>query len=192
VCVAVLLGLCGAAGQALIVSAAVERPDIILSLASHEWERLPAAASLARTHPGARVVLSVPLSVNQWNCHRCNERVPWLVRLGVARDRIDFLPRRVYRTLDEAVAARAYMRQHGLTRLLVVTSPYHTRRTWLTFRKVFDGAGMQIGVFPAVHTSAARPGRWWMYTYDRQYVPYEWAAILFYWWKFGVPWFTVS
>jgi hypothetical protein len=46
-------------------------------LASHEWERLPAAAALARRYPDALVLITVPRVVNEYNCHRCDERVDW-------------------------------------------------------------------------------------------------------------------
>lgn len=186
VLLAASVGACAIAGEALVVSAPVENPDAILSLASHEWERLPEAARWAARYPHARVVLSEPLKVNRWNCHLCPQRVGWLQQLGVSKDRIDFLPRKVYRTYDEATSALEYVRKHGAARLLVVTSPYHTRRTLLSFRKVFRGSGVEAGVVPATATSPAAPGTWWLHRYDRSYVMYEWSGILFYWWKFGV------
>ena len=59
------------AGTALVVSRDLDSPDAIVMLASHEWERLPAAAALARRHPGAVVLLTVPVAVTQYNCHLC-------------------------------------------------------------------------------------------------------------------------
>ena len=38
------------AGRLLVLSQAVDAPDVIVSLASHEWERLPAAAAAAAQH----------------------------------------------------------------------------------------------------------------------------------------------
>ena len=71
---------------------------------------------------------------------------------------------------------------------MVVTSPYHTRRSLATFRQVFAGTPITIGVVPAEATSPARPDWWWWAApYDRAYVGYEWAAITYYWFKYGVP-----
>jgi uncharacterized SAM-binding protein YcdF (DUF218 family) len=69
----------------------------------------------------------------------------------------------------------------------VVTSPYHTRRSLGTFEKVFADTGVEIGIHPAVRTSPAIPERWWLRRYDRGYVLYEWAALVYYRLRFGVP-----
>jgi uncharacterized SAM-binding protein YcdF (DUF218 family) len=83
------------------------------------------------------------------------------------------------------VATLRFARGAGLRRLVVVTSPYHTRRSLGVFRKVFHGTDVKIGVEPAAN-SVARPARWWFGGYDRAYVAYEWAAIAYYAWKYGV------
>jgi uncharacterized SAM-binding protein YcdF (DUF218 family) len=173
------------AGTALVVGEDVGRPDAIIMLASHEWERLPAAAALARQHPDAVVLLTVPRVVTISNCHRCDERIDLLEAEGVPRQRIRALPS-AGNTYEEAVAARAHAASEPFTSLAVVTSPYHTRRTLATFRRVFDGSGIAVSSVPA---SPARgtPSRWWTTPYDRHYVRYEWAAILKYWWEYGVP-----
>ena len=67
-------------------TAEIDQPDAIVSLASHEWERLPEAAALARRAPKAIVVLSQPINLNAFNCHDCEHRVDRLVAAGVAAD----------------------------------------------------------------------------------------------------------
>jgi uncharacterized SAM-binding protein YcdF (DUF218 family) len=168
------------AGTSLVVARDVADPTAFLSLGSHEWERLPVTAQLARAHPGSVVLLSQPVHPNKFNCHLCPERIGWLRALGIARDRTVVLPRLVTNTYDEAVAAREYCERRGITRLMVVTSPYHTRRTVATFAAVFAGSHTAVGVHPAVETSPAKPTQWWAHAYDRAYVRYEWAAIAWY------------
>jgi hypothetical protein len=68
-----------------------------------------------------------------------------------------------------------------------VTSPYHTRRALATFQHVFDGTGVAVGIEGAHDTSPARPAQWLFAPYDRAYVAYEWEAIVYYRWKYGVP-----
>jgi uncharacterized SAM-binding protein YcdF (DUF218 family) len=168
------------AGTALVSQRDLPDPDAILMLASHEWERLPVTADLAQRHPDSVVLLSQPVRPTPENCHLCGERPGWLAALGVERSRIDVMPRRVVNTYDEALAAREYMAARHLRSLLVVTSPYHTRRALATFLTVFGGGGTAIGIRPASETSPARPDRWWAAPYDRAYVRYEWAAIVWY------------
>ena len=184
VCLATVWGL-RQAGTALIVAEGIDRPDAIVSLASHEWERLPAAALLARRAPDAKVLLTQPIAVNAFNCNDCAHRIDRLVASGVSKDRIEVLPRRVYRTLDEAQAVREWAARHGAKSVVVVTSPYHTRRALASFRQALKGTGIAVGVHPAAG-SPAEPARWWRHKYDRWYVSYEWRARLFYLIRFGV------
>jgi uncharacterized SAM-binding protein YcdF (DUF218 family) len=174
------------AGPALVVRVPVAEPEVIVSLASHEWERLPTAARLASEHASAVVLLTEPPHVTEFNCHDCANRVHRLRLLGVAGDRIGHVTLTGPGTHGEAVAVLGYARETGLRRLVIVTSPYHTRRSLGVFRKVFEGTGVEIGVEPALADSVARPERWWWGGYDRAYVAYEWAAIAYYGWKFGV------
>jgi uncharacterized SAM-binding protein YcdF (DUF218 family) len=175
------------AGTALVAHVELDRPDAIVSLASHEWERLPAAAALARKYPAAQVLLTVPIAANPFNCHDCGHRVDRLVAAGVARKRIVMLPRRVFRTRDEAEAVREWVPRHGVRSVMVVTSAYHTRRALDTFRNMLAGTGIAVGVYPA-GLSNVEPDRWWRHKYDRWYVGYEWRARVYYLLRFGVAW----
>jgi len=177
---AALLGslwIVDAAGPALVVTAGVPEPDAIVMLASHEWERLPAAAALARTHARAQVILTVPESPTYWNCFRCPERVDWLEREGIDRRRIVELSGS-RNTYTEARVVAAHAAAEGLRRILVVTSPYHTRRALAAFRAAFGATAVEVGVSPA--SSAATPDWWWLHDVDRAYVAYEWAALASY------------
>ena len=175
------------AGQALVVSAPVATPDAILTLASHEWERLPAAAELAARFPSSLVLLTIPVYITEHSCHDCSNRAQRLIWAGVAADRIRMVETTRQGTYGEAQAARRYVQALNVRRLLVVTSPYHARRTLAVFRTVLSDLPVEVGVFPASRYSPARPRRWWLAAYDRNYVAYEWAALVYYAFKHGVP-----
>jgi uncharacterized SAM-binding protein YcdF (DUF218 family) len=186
--VAVALGIGSCAGSELVVESPVERPDAILSLASHEWERLPATAALAADHPGALVLLTLPLALTPHNCHDCGSRATRLADAGVDARRIRILPiTKGSGTYGEALTAREFLVGSGLRRVVIVTSPYHTRRSLATFRTVLDGTGIEVGIVPASASSPARPTRWWTAPYDRWYVGYEWAAVFYYAARYRVP-----
>jgi uncharacterized SAM-binding protein YcdF (DUF218 family) len=168
------------AGTALVVERPIASPDAVISLASHEWERLPETTLLAHRYPEARVLLTLPPAVNEYNCHDCSHRVGQLVRNGIPESRIRMLPIKLSGTFGEAVVALEFTKREHIKSLLVVTSPYHTRRSLATFQTVFKGTGVDIGIQPSTATSPARPDRWWTSPYDRWYVRYEWAAIAYY------------
>ncbi len=176
-CATVLLAR--SAGTALITEVPLADPDAILVLGSHEWERLPTAAALARADSEALIFLSVPKTPTIYNCHDCEGRPRRLMAAGVAADRIVLLPQKVANTREEAASARLECERRQLRRLLVVTSPYHTRRAWATFQQAFAGSGIAVGIIPS-NASPARPQRWWETPYDRAYVRYEWAGIVYY------------
>jgi uncharacterized SAM-binding protein YcdF (DUF218 family) len=173
------------AGTALVVERDIGPPDAIIMLASHEWERLPAAAALARRYPEAIVIITIPQVVTTFTCHRCSERVDWLAAEGVSRQRVRVL-HGASNTHGEALAAFQYSKREDFSRLVVVTSPYHTRRSLATFSTVFEGSGVKVGVAPA-SPAEAKPDRWWLDRYDRHYVRYEWAALVHYRVKYRIP-----
>jgi uncharacterized SAM-binding protein YcdF (DUF218 family) len=109
-----------------------------------------------------------------------------LRKLGVDPARIRILPLVASGTYGEALATLAFARHNRIRHLLVVTSPYHTRRSLAAFRSVFEGTGVQVGIVPALRTSPAQPDRWWLAGYDRAYVGYEWAAIVYYALRYAV------
>ncbi len=174
-------------GELLLVPVDAERPDAIVVLASHEWERLPLAAQLARQHPAAHVLLTLPVEVTEHNCFECSNRLRWLNDAGVGRERVTVLPQGVTNTYDEAKATRSFAGRHPMNRLVIVTSPYHGRRALATFRHLFTAAGMRTHVGLASPLSGVEPARWWLRHYDREYVAYEWAGIIYYAIRFGIP-----
>ena len=175
-------------GTLLVVRRPLERPDAIISLASHEWERLPRTARMAYESPAALVVLTLPQPATVHNCHDCNGRLGRLQRMGVAPDRVRIIPLTSPGTYGEALATLALARRTPIQRLLIVTTPYHTRRALAAFQSVFAGTGVTIGVEPA-DASPAQPAMWWATPYDRAYVAYEWAAVLYYSLRYHIaPW----
>jgi uncharacterized SAM-binding protein YcdF (DUF218 family) len=174
------------AGYALIVSRPIPAPEVIISLASHEWDRLPVAAQWALTFETADILLTEPREVTPYNCHDCERRVDHLRALGIDVARVHVVKLTTDGTHGEARAALEFARVTGVQRLLIVTSPYHTRRALAVFRKVFDGSGVTLGVTPASASTKVKPATWWWQPDDRSYVPYEWAAMTYYAWHYGV------
>src|SRR5439155_26774319 len=132
--VAPVLWIGSVAGTALVVERPMASPDAIISLASHEWERLPETTRLAHRYPDAQVLLTVPSQITDYNCQDCGHRVGQLVKNGVSISRIRVLPITLSSTFGEAASARKFAEHDRIKSLLVVTSPYHTRRSLAIFR----------------------------------------------------------
>lgn len=82
-------------------------------------------------------------------------------------------------TWGDALTALAAAREHGFRHLLVVTSPYHTRRVEWFFARVLEGTGIRFGVHPS-DSFYMKEQSWWRSRYGRQSVAGEylklWAA----------------
>lgn len=155
-------------------------PEAILSLASHERERFAEVAAQAKRWPAAHVLLTTPAAINQYNCDACSHRREWLEALGVDAARIVLLEPPTVNTRAELAAAAAWMRQRGLTRLLIVTSPYHTRRVNILVGRAMRGIETGLAASPAL---GGLPKPWWTRRYGRWYVTYEYAALLATFWR---------
>ncbi len=64
-------------------------------------------------------------------------------------------------TYDEAVAVRALMESHYLTSCIVVTDPFHARRTRMVFADVFRNSGIRVIVRP-VSAHWYQPKTWYL------------------------------
>ncbi|BCS33174.1 hypothetical protein TBR22_A24010 [Luteitalea sp. TBR-22] len=170
-------------GPWLVRSRPVASPEVILVLGSHESERLPHAARLARQWPTARIWLTQPVVVTLHNCEDCAHRIDVLGRLGVDPPRVRLIAPRVRNTFDELAAARRLAAAEGVRRILVVTSPYHTRRVI----GLVSAAGWlaSVGVEPCP-TPSGLAWPWWSRRYDRRYVVYEVAALAENSWRHGI------
>jgi len=79
---------------------------------------------------------------------------------GVPHHAIRRVPGRAATTYAEAQNIRRFAEAQGWRSLLVVTSPFHTRRTGVLFEDVFRGSGVTLRV-RAVRPSRYRADAWW-------------------------------
>lgn len=63
-------------------------------------------------------------------------------------------------TYGNAVHTRDLMLKHGLSSMILVTSPYHLQRAVVTFRGVFDGTGLKV-IGRSAPDGAWRKTNWW-------------------------------
>jgi uncharacterized SAM-binding protein YcdF (DUF218 family) len=85
---------------------------------------------------------------------------------GVPDEAILSSDERVGSTIDEARLARKIVLERGFKSLILVTSLTHSRRSWLTFKKIFEGDDIRIISIPS-HYQLFDPKDWWK---KRRYV----------------------
>ena len=138
-----------ATGQALVVDDPRERADAIIVVAGSTPSREEAAAGLYRAGWAPRVLISrqfVPGRVQRlidMGVRRLDfqgESLAALERYGVPRDAIVTLDQPAEITETELRAVAAAARDRGWRRVILVTSPFHTRRVQVIWRRESGGA----------------------------------------------------
>jgi uncharacterized SAM-binding protein YcdF (DUF218 family) len=195
--VAVAFGLWAAlawvAARALIVHAELERADAIVVLSGSKVyvERARRAAQLFQEGRAARIILTNDNQQSGWSVERqsnplfMERAAAELKAAGVPETSIEMLPQEVTSTHEEAMLLRQYALSHNLRSVLVVTSAYHSRRALWTWRKVFAGEQIQIGV-DAVAPGEQTPGAatWWLHPGGWPLVAGEYVKLVYYWFHY--------
>lgn len=98
---------------------------------------------------------------------------------GVPEERILVAPDMPASTYREALSIRQLARDHGWRSLIIVTSPYHTRRTRMIFGDVFRNTGIDISVQP-VKNDWYIANIWWTYAAGRRATGSEYVKLVLY------------
>lgn len=72
------------------------------------------------------------------------------------------------------------MEQKGFQSAIIITSPYHLRRTRLIFTRVFADKGIRLMFYPSGN-SAFEMNAWWKSYYGRKVVIIEYLGLIYYW-----------
>ena len=103
-----------------------------------------------------------------------------LEAMGIPETALRFIGDGVASTYDEAKATQAFVREHGGQSIILVTSKWHSKRTYLTFKSVFKHEkGINIGMFPSPYDTF-NPDAWWKSETDVELVFREYLRLLYY------------
>lgn len=155
-----------AAGALLVDSDPAQRVDLILLLNGDLDTRPAAAAQLWKQGLAPRIAIARSESSRAVQMglvpNVTDLALEMLQREGVPREAIDEVPfpGGVTSTRDEAMAVRAWLREHPARSMLIVTNAIHTRRARWIFDRELRGAGIRI-LFWAVPDRRYRVERWW-------------------------------
>lgn len=176
----------------LIVEKPLARADAIfvLSGSAAYIERNQKAAALYRRGVAPKIFLTDDGVKGGWDKkERRNpfyvERARWeLMGQGVPEDAIEVLPGTVEGTEDEAKLFAEAAREKDLKSVLLVTSAYHTRRTFWTFENSAkkNDLAIEIGIeSPPTGQQTPPPFYWWATATGWRVVGAEYVKIVYYW-----------
>jgi uncharacterized SAM-binding protein YcdF (DUF218 family) len=175
------------AARLLMVDAPLEHADaiVVLSGSAAYQERAEKAAELYRTGIAPRIILTNDNREGGWSV--VQQRNPFfyertrdeLLRMGVPANSVEVLFQPVSSTRDEALLLNGYANNHLLRSIVVVTSPYHSRRALMTFRLLMPGKNIGL-VHPQPGIQSPVSSLWWLYPSGWRTVPSEYLKLVYY------------
>ena len=180
-----------AAARTLIVELPLNKADgiVVLSGSASYKERVDEALLLYEAGVAPLIFLTNDGGQAGWN--EAEQRNPYffelarwrLVEHGVPDSSINVLPPMVEGTLDEAKVVVDAALRNGNTSLVIVTSPYHTRRALWTFERVASKSEKHLafGIVPAKNLrESPRWCIWWVTASGWQTIPSEYLKFGYY------------
>ena len=170
------------AGRILVINAP-RKSDLIVVLAG-ETDRRPALAlDLLRQGYAPRILLDVPASTRIYDATLTQIAADYVRKLPVA-SQIAICPIAGLSTRDESRDVATCLRgERGATRILLVTSDYHTRRALSIFRHEIQGKSFSVA---AAHDDSQFGVRWWTQRQWAKICLDEWLRVI--WWNAVERW----
>ena len=152
--------------------------DAIVVLGGNDGDRALRALALYRDRYAPTIVLTGLEHGNSAPPANLTWRAEFLIARGVPKSALRF---EVYseNSYEEAANVLALMRKQGWRRVIAVSDPPHMRRLAWTWKRVFEGTGLQY----LLVASAADwwvPGRWWRDEHSGAFVISEYIKLAYY------------
>jgi uncharacterized SAM-binding protein YcdF (DUF218 family) len=174
----------------LIIEKPLKKADVILVLSGSSVfkERVQRAAAEYKKGVAEKVLLTDDGGHAGWSPEE--EKNPKFVELarrelithGVAEEDIEILKPEVTGTIYEARALAEAMKKNNWKSLLIVTSAYHSRRSYDTFTELISDENITIGIVPAPPgDQTPSPYTWWFSVRGWNLVAGEYVKSLYYW-----------
>ena len=175
--------------RSLVVDSDLPQADVlvVLSGSANYLERSQAAAEIFKAGRVKKIILTNDGQQSGWS--NAEERNPLFVeravselqRQGISNDQIEVLHNVVGSTRDEAILLRTTAANRGWHSLLVLTSPYHSRRALWTFRHEFEGSGVLVGLTSVRNgRQTPSPWLWWLLPSGWRMVAGEYVKFIYY------------
>ncbi len=189
ICVLLFPFVAFVSAKLLIVERDIERADLIVVLggSSTYLERTEEAARLWKEGRAPKILLMNDGLNSGWsNEERRNplfvERAKKeLIKHGVTEDSIETPWQTVDSTYSESIFLRDELPKRNAHSVLIVTSPYHTRRALRTMRRALDGKGIDVGILsPKTGSQSPTPYFWWLSFNGWNMVAGEYVKLVYY------------
>jgi uncharacterized SAM-binding protein YcdF (DUF218 family) len=167
----------------------LERSDVIFVLDGSYMERPAEAAHLYMEGWAPRIILSRQLSDNAENVLQrqglkiqsvMEAQKTAMMLIGVPESAIEIMSATRDNTAGESSELRRLLQSRGWSRIIVVTSKFHTARAGFAFRRSFNGTGIQV-IVQATRYDTTDIDRWWEPRRNLRMGLFEAQSLLAYW-----------
>jgi uncharacterized SAM-binding protein YcdF (DUF218 family) len=178
-------------GRYLVVSHPPERSDLIVCLGGGTVERGLAAADAYRRGLAPHVFVAREMIPDGYEILRQRGvsypesrdlMIVMLKDLGVPESAILTSDTPSESTVMEAGLVGKIVKEKNVRSLILITSPTHSRRAWLVFRKAMTGEEVRILVIASPY-SDFNPEGWWKNRKQLREVVLEYQKLLYYFFK---------
>ncbi len=148
-------------GSWLVVQHDLEPADALVVLMGSTVDRVLEAHDLYSQDMASLIIMVQSRQVGGAYAQKRGLRVPGdadlskmaLTQLGMPGEDIIILPGQASSTMDEARAVKRYLKDNSdISSLILVTSPYHTRRARMIFKNELDLAVNKVQIAPSSYT----------------------------------------
>ncbi len=172
------------AGAYLIIADELQPSQAIVMLSGGDDSRMAEAQSLYKEGYGKVIILTETgrQLENFDTLHSTDIRIQ-LLNYGIPSGNILITDMNVSSTLDEAYALKEFLTNQQISSAIIVTDPYHTRRTALVFRNVFSDSPIQL-IFKPVSGSWFNSKTWFLSIDGWKFTTLEYLKLIGYY--FGI------
>ena len=164
-------------GNYLVQTDPPAKSDVVFVLAGDSYgNRVLKGAELVRQGYAPKVMVSGPSG--SYGAHECDLAIPFAVKAGYPESYFLHFEHDGRSTQEEAEFAAAEFHKRGYTRVLVVTSDYHTRRSRRVFHAAAPGIQITVVAAPDKYFTA---DNWWHNREARKTFLVEWEKTVAYW-----------
>jgi len=175
-------------GQFLIAEQAPEKADVIVVLNGRDTERTLAAVDLYNEGYSKLIILAQ--GSKQPGCDEFFKRVrkdfdgkiffqKAIEAMGIPKHSFKLIGDGVTNTYDEAKVTKQFLKGNSYKSILLVTSKWHSKRAYLTFKSALNKEGIKITIYPSKYDTFD-PEAWWKNKNDAELVFHEYAGLIYY------------
>lgn len=175
----VLFGLWGV-GRYLVVSDPLVGADAAAVLSGGDIDRVDEAVRIVQEGYARYLIITDTDEVTTSGRRMTDYLFSEAANRGLAVPQIDITRHTVTSTQEEAVAVRLLMEERGWKSCIVVTDPFHSRRTRQIFARAFRGSELSFAV-KTVEGHWYRPSNWFLSSAGWQTTLQEYGKLLAYW-----------